>query len=150
MYDFLLTVHVVAAVIWAGGGAVLHVIGRRAIASGDPARVLQFVRDAGWVGPRLFAPLSLVLIVAGFLLVEEVGASYGDLWITIGMTTWLVAFAIGAGYYARPVARVEQAVAAGGDDAVVIKNARAMVTVNTVELAMLFIAIVAMTTKPGL
>jgi hypothetical protein len=32
----------------------------------------------------VYAPLSVILLVVGILLVDEVGYSYGDLWITIG------------------------------------------------------------------
>ena len=42
-----------------------------------------------------------MLIVAGVLLVEEVGYAYGDLWITLGFVGWLFSLAVGIGFYPR-------------------------------------------------
>ena len=96
MYEFLLTVHVLCAVIWIGGGVTMHIFGRLATKEG-PERQLVFTGQSIRLGNVLFAPLAVVLLVAGILLVDEVGYSYGDLWITIGFVGFLASFVVGRG-----------------------------------------------------
>ncbi len=74
MYEGLLAVHILCAVLWAGGGVTLHVLGRRAVKAGPEAGV-GFAESAGWVGSRIYAPLSLLLLVLGIVLVGRPATS---------------------------------------------------------------------------
>ena len=78
MYEFLLTVHVLAAVIWVGGGVAMHIARhvRCASAATSTTRVRVHALDATWLGPRLFAPMSSIVLVAGSLLVNEAGYDF--------------------------------------------------------------------------
>ena len=58
MYEFLLALHLLAAVIWVGGGVTMHIFGRFAKAAGGE-RMVVFAREANLIGPRFYAPLSL-------------------------------------------------------------------------------------------
>ena len=111
MYEFLLAVHVLAAVIWVGGGVTMHIFGRLATKEG-PERQLAFTGESIRIGNMVYAPLSVILLIAGILLVDEVGYSYGDPWITIGFLGFLVSFVLGVGYYPRAAKRYAE-VAAG-------------------------------------
>jgi uncharacterized membrane protein len=149
MYEFLLTVHVLCAVIWVGGGVMMHIFGRLATKEG-PERQLAFTQQSIRLGNMVFAPLSVVLLIAGVLLVEEVGYSYGDLWVTIGFLGFLTSFVLGVGYYPRAGRRYAEVAAGEGPgsppaEAIYSRTA----TVNLVELTILLAVIIAMTTKPG-
>ena len=72
VYEFLLTVHVLCAVIWVGGAVMMHVFGRLATKDG-PEPQLIFTQHSIRLGNLIFAPLSVILLVAGVLLVDEVG-----------------------------------------------------------------------------
>jgi uncharacterized membrane protein len=149
MYEFLLTVHVLAAVLWVGGSVTMHIFGRLATKEG-PERQLSFTRESIRIGNMVYAPLSVILLIAGILLVEEVGYSYGDLWITIGFIGFLVSFALGVGYYARAGRRYAKVAAGDGPGSPAAEGIyRRTATVNMVELTILLVVIVAMTTKPG-
>lgn len=100
MYGFLLTVHVLAAVIWVGGATTMHIFGRLATGRTRSASSASPQSRSGW-GTWCMPPLSVILLVAGILLVDEVGYSYRDLWITIGFLSFLTSFLLGVGYYAR-------------------------------------------------
>jgi uncharacterized membrane protein len=149
MYEFLLTVHVLCAVIWVGGAVMMHIFGRLATKEG-PERQLAFTQASIRIGNIVFAPLSVILLVAGILLVDEVGYSYGDAWISIGFLGFLVSFLLGVGYYPR-AGRQYGEIAAGEGAAAPGAQAlyRRTATVNIVELAILLLVVVAMTTKPG-
>jgi uncharacterized membrane protein len=150
MYDVWLAVHVVCAVLWVGGGVSVHVLGRWVQKSGDPARMVAFNSDALKISSRFYAPLALVLIVAGVLLVEEVGYSYGDLWITLGLAAWLFSFVLAVAFYPREERRIEKSVAAEGPSATVATaGIRRVLMVNSIEITVLLLVVVNMAIKPG-
>ncbi|MEA2331386.1 MAG: hypothetical protein QOH58_1524 [Thermoleophilaceae bacterium] len=149
MYEFLLTVHVLAAVIWVGGAVTMHIFGRLATKEG-PERELAFTQQSIRIGNMVYAPLSVLLLIGGIFLVDEVGYSYGDPWITLGFLGFLTSFAVGVGYYpraARTYAELAVVEGPGSDAARAIYRRTA--TVNMVELSILLLVVVAMTTKPG-
>ena len=149
MYEFLLTVHVLCAVIWVGGAVMMHIFGRLATKEG-PERQLVFTGQATRLGSMVFAPLSVILLVAGVFLVDEVGYSYGDLWVTFGFLGFLTSFVLGVGYYPRAGRRYGEIAAGDGPGSPAAESIyRRTATVNMVELGILLLVIVAMTTKPG-
>ncbi len=149
MYEFLLAVHLLAAVSWAGGNVTLHILGRRAVKRG-PAAVLEWAREANWLGARVFGPLALVLLVAGILLVGEVGYEHSQAWVMIAYTGWLALVVIGAGLHPRLQMRTEEAVGEHGDGSAAVATAvRRTLNANAVELAVLLLIVVDMAVKPG-
>jgi hypothetical protein len=82
--------------------------------AGDPARMVDFSAEANWIGPRLYSSMSIVLLVAGILLVDEAGYGFEQTWVHVGVAGWLVSFAIGVGFYSRQGRKLESAVAVAG------------------------------------
>jgi len=127
LYEFLLTVHVLCAVIWVGGAVMLHIFGRLATKEGAE-RQLVFTGQATRVGNTVFAPL----------------------WVTIGFLGFLTSFVLGVGYYPRAGRRYGEIAAGDGPGSRAAESIyRRTATVNMVELSILLLVIVAMTTKPG-
>ena len=150
MYDFLLAIHVLAAVLWVGGGATSHALARRAQKATDARYRLALLREINVIGSRLYAPLSLILVVAGSFLVNEAGYEFSQLWITLGYVAWLVSFVLGVGFYGREQKRIDEiAEREGPDGAGVDAGIRRTLIVNSVELLILVLAVVDMTVKPG-
>lgn len=150
MADLLLTAHVMAAVLWVGGASFLHLWGRRALASGDTQRIVGFAREAAWIGPRIFAPLSITLFVAGQLLLAELNLEH-EAWIIIAETGWLASFLIAIFYYGRKAKRLEQLIAEQGEGSpAVLQNVRETANVAAIELTILLLVVVDMTWKPFL
>ena len=151
MYDFLLTIHVLAAVIWVGGGTAMHILGRRVLKRGDNQAIYEFSKEINIVGLRLYAPVSLILLVAGIFLVNEAGYDFSDTWITLGFLGWIVSFLVGIGYYGPQDKKLQKLVAEKGEtDPGVQQNVKQALMVNQVELLILFLVVIDMTTKPGL
>jgi uncharacterized membrane protein len=57
----LLTIHVLAAVIWVGGSVAMHILGRRVLSRGDNREIHAFSMEVNKVAMRLYAPTSLIL-----------------------------------------------------------------------------------------
>ena len=151
MYEFLLTIHVLAAVIWVGGGTAMHILGRRVLKRNDPQEIYKFSEEINTVALRFYAPTSLVLLIAGILLVNEAGYEFSQLWITLAFLGWGFSFLVGIGYYGPQDKKLQALVAADGPTAPgVAENVRQALMVNSVELLILFLVVVDMTTKPGL
>jgi uncharacterized membrane protein len=151
MYEFLLTIHVLAAVVWVGGNISLHILGRRVLKRGDGEEIVAFSNEINTVAMRLYAPTSVVLLVAGILLVNEAGYEFSQLWITLGFLGWIFSFIVGVGYYGPQDKKLQALVAAEGPSTPgAIANVRQALFVNQIELLILVLVIVDMTTKPGL
>lgn len=151
MYELLLTIHVIAAIVWVGGGTAMHILGRRVLRRRNPEEIYNFSKEVNIVGLRLYAPTSLVLLIAGVLLTIESNFDFGSLWITLGLTGWAISFLVGIGYYGPQDKKLQQLVAEKGTgDPGVAGNVRAALMVNQIELLILFLVVVVMTTKPGL
>jgi uncharacterized membrane protein len=151
MYELLLTIHVLAAVIWVGGGLAMHILGRRTLKRGNSEEIYKFSEEINKVAMRLYAPASLILLIAGILLVNEAGYEFDQLWITLAFIGWLFSFVVGIGYYGPQDKRLQKLVAAEGPNATgVVANVRQALLVNSIEQTILFLIVIDMTTKPGL
>ena len=152
MYDFLLTVHVLAAVLWVGGGVTLHILVRRAMAMPDPRATHEAMLQVEWVGQRFYPAFSLFLIVAGILLVtrDEGGFEFSDTFIQLGLAGWVISFLIGIGFYEREGKKRAAIVETEGPESPsVAASFRRTAMVNSFELLILVLVVVDMTTKPG-
>jgi uncharacterized membrane protein len=150
VYELYLAVHILCAVLWVGGGVSVHILGRWIAREGDPERMVAFNRDAVKLGNVFYAPLALILIVAGVLLVEEVGYGYGDLWITLGFLGWLFSLALGLGFYPQQSRKIDAAVAAGGPTSADAQTGiRRVLLFNSIEITVLVLVVIDMAIKPG-
>jgi uncharacterized membrane protein len=151
VYEFLLTIHVLAAVIWVGGGLAMHILGRRVLKRGDTQEIFEFSKEINTVAMRLYAPTALILLIAGVLLVNEAGYEFSQLWITLAFIGWAFSFVVGIGYYGPQDKKLQALVAADGPTATgVVENVRQALLVNSVEQLVLFLVVIDMTVKPGL
>jgi len=153
VYEFLLTIHVLAAVIWVGGSIAMHILGRRVLKRGDSEEIFKFSNEINTVAMRLYAPTALILLIAGILLVNRVesGAEFSQLWVTLAFIGWGFSFLVGIGYYGPQDKKLQALVAAEGPNAPgVVANVRQALMVNSFELLILVLIVIDMTTKPGL
>src|SRR5205823_11751175 len=90
-------VHVLAALVWVGGGVMLSLVGLRARRSGDLAVIGEFTRTLSYVGLRVFTPAVVLVLATGLWLVLAGSAwRITQLWILLGLGTFGLAFVVGA------------------------------------------------------
>jgi uncharacterized membrane protein len=148
--DFLITVHVLAAVIWVGGSVAMHILGRRVLKRGDGEEIYEFSKEINTLAQRLYAPTALILLIAGIFLVSEAGYEFSQAWIGIGLAGWLFSFVVGIGYYGPQDKKLQALVSERGPtDPGVAANVTRALNVNSVELLILLLVVIDMTTKPG-
>ena len=65
VYQLLLYVHIVSAVIWVGGAFAIQALAILVLRSDDPMELPRLLRNFEIVGSRLFMPAATVLFLAG-------------------------------------------------------------------------------------
>ncbi len=150
LYELLLFVHILAAIVWVGGGFVMQVFAARAVRAADPGRRATVVADLSWVGQRVLTPASGVLLLVGIFLVLDGNWSFGDPWISGGILIWLVSLAIGVGFFRPQSERLAALMASEGPGSpAVSERMERMLMVGWVDSVLLVAAVFLMATKPG-
>ena len=148
-YELYLTLHVLAAITWLGSALCVQVLVFRAVRTGDPARQQQVADDAEWLATRIFIPSSLAVLVFGALLVIEIpGVGFGTTWVVLGLLGYAFSFLTGILFLSPESGRIKKLIAAG-DMGVAKAKIDRITLVSRIELLILFLVAVDMTTKPG-
>ena len=132
-YEFLLFLHVTAAVIWLGGAFTFQMYGAVVRRGGDVDEI------------ALFVPASLVVVLAGIGLMIEGNWDWGRLWVVFALVTFAASFVTGL-FVISPMAKripaVGPATPAGQE---LIGR---LFTVLRIDLAYMYAIVFAMTVKP--
>ena len=148
--EFLLAVHLLAAIVWLGGAIMLLALGLSLRGAGNQRRA-EFTRMTEKIPSILFAVASIVLIVAGSLLVNEIGYDYSDTWVTLGYVGWLISFLFGVGFYGPEGKRRDRAIEAEGiDSPAVTKSLNRVLRVAAIDSTIITLVVLDMVVKPGL
>jgi uncharacterized membrane protein len=149
-YDWLLFLHVVAAMVWLGGGFMLAVTATRVLRDPEPGAIARFTASLRAVGPLVLAPASVAVLGFGIGLVLDTDAwSFGQLFVQLGVGLLAAAVVIGAIYQSRTALAAERA-AAHGDDLEARRQLRRWSWGYRLIVLLLIAAVWDMTTKPGL
>jgi len=150
LYDWLLFFHVLAAMVWVGGGVVLAVIAARVLRDPEPGAVGRFTGSLRFIGPLVLAPATVSVLALGIALVVDTDAwDFGQLWVQLGLGLFVSAFLIGALHQSRTALRATRA-GGGGDDGEARRQLRCWLWGYRLIVVLLVIAVWDMTIKPGL
>lgn len=150
LYDWLLFLHVLAAMVWVGGGVLLAVSGARVLRDPDPAAVGRFTGSLRVLGPLVLAPATIAVLGLGIgLVVDSDVWDFGQLWVGLGLAVFAVAFLIGAVWQSRTALAATRA-AERDDAAEARRQLRRWLWGYGVVVLLLVVAAWDMTTKPGL
>jgi uncharacterized membrane protein len=144
-YEFLLFVHISAAVIWLGGAFTLQMYGFVVGRGGDPEEMARFAGRAGRLGERLFVPASLVVILAGIGLMLDGNWDWGQLWVIFALVTFVASFLTGV-LVLSPMAKripVVGPTTPAGQELI-----RRLFTILRVDLVFMYTIVFAMVVKP--
>lgn len=150
MYEVLKSIHVLGAVAWVGAGIFAQVLALRARAAG-PEPLMRFSNEMAYLGPRYFAPISGVVLLAGIGMVIVSGWNFTDLWIVLGLAGFAATFVTGM-FFIGPVSeRVAAGMAErGADDPGVQKDIARIFQITRIDAAVLVLIVIIMVVKPTL
>lgn len=149
-YEILVFLHITAVIIWLGSGFLLAVLMGAAERANDIQRRLGIFRDIGWLSTRLFIPASLSTVILGVILVLDADLDFGQLWIQIGLTGWLVSFLLGFLYFKPEGEKIGAMLEQGGatEDPEVDRRMMRVSVVDRFQVTVLFLIVADMVLKP--
>src|SRR5262245_11352521 len=152
-YEWFKTGHVLAAVLWVGGGATLTIYAFLTVRKDTPAEQASMARKIGLIGERFYAPLSLLTLGLGFGLMENDQSpwSYDQFFVIFALAGWAVSFVTGAFFLGPEAKRLAALITARGpEDAEVQHRIHRILVVARLDVVLLIAIVFVMTAKPWL
>ena len=149
-YQTWKALHVLAAIVWVGGGVMVQLLAVRIMRTNDPGQLARFAKDVEYISLRTFIPASLVLIALGFVLMDQGGWEY-KFWVMFALAGWGASFLLGVLVLSPESGRIAKLIEArGGVDAEIGARIERLLLFSRVELAVLALIAMDMVIKPGL
>lgn len=150
LYEWLLLLHILAAMVWLGGLIVLNVLATLALRGGEPDAVGRFVASLRVVGPLTLAPSMLAVLGFGIWLVLDGGEwGFGQAWIWVALILFGVTFFVGAAFQGRAAIAAQRAVESG-EQGVALRQLGRWSWGMRLILILLVVVVWDMVFKPGL
>src|SRR5262249_46957322 len=80
-YNWLKAFHVLAAVLWVGGGVTITLLALLTRRANDPAQLAKLGLQIAKLGQYFFTPLAFVVLGLGLGLMHEGGWKYDQFWV---------------------------------------------------------------------
>ena len=148
-YELWLFLHLSAVIVWIGGATVAQIFGVLAQRSGDPAQSAAFGQSMGFIGPKIFAPASILVLISGVLLTEDGNWEWSETFVWLGIVLWAAVSFVAFAYLTRAMSRVGARLAAEGPSPELGAEVRRLVLLGRVLTFVLFVIVLVMVVKPG-
>jgi uncharacterized membrane protein len=149
VYQVLLYIHIVCAVIWVGGAFAIQALAILVSRSDDPMELPRLGRNLEIIGSRVFMPAATLLFLSGVVMTIQNWA-FGNAWIAVSVGLWVLSAIAGALYLGPRAKRVAALFDAEGTASV---EARRLIgqlfVVSRLELVSFAVIIALMVFKPG-
>jgi uncharacterized membrane protein len=148
-YSAFKAVHVIAAMIWIGGGALLMILGIVAERRRDPVELATVARQAAMVGEKLFAPAGIVVVAMGVAMMVNTNWGWGKFWVIAGLVGYAITFVTGVGVLSPMTKKIAALTEEKGpnhpETAAAITR---VLQIVRIDVAMLLLVVVDMVVKP--
>jgi uncharacterized membrane protein len=149
-YEVLLSLHILAAIVWIGGGIALQFLAFRAEQTHNGAFMQALGDSADWLAKRLFIPSSLAVLVLGILLTIEGPWTFDTLWVDLGFAGFAASFLTGLLFLKPEGEKIGRAIAAHGPESSEARQHILRITVvERVQLVILVLVTASMAIKPN-
>ncbi len=150
MYELFKTIHILAAIGWVGGVIMGQVQGARVARTQDPQRFLAYAEEQSWLGKRFYAPMAVVVLVAGIAMVIISGWEFTDLWIIIGLVLFAATVTLGMAFLTPLGDKIVAGLRSGDPEAAGVPDQVKRITLlSQIDLAILVLVVINMVVKPG-
>jgi uncharacterized membrane protein len=148
-FDVYKMIHVIAAVVWVGGGTVLVILAMLTEQENDPRALAALGMKVEFLAKRVFIPASLVVLLFGILMMLKGDLDWGQFWVIVGLAGFAATFVTGLAYLEPQTKRFNALVAERGPEAPETQAALGkLLLVARFDVAMLLLVVADMTAKP--
>jgi len=148
-YEFWLFLHILAAMVWIGGGTAIQVFGILTKRAADPAKSAFFAANASIAVMRVFLPAALLVLVSGFGMTETGNWDMGEPFIVAGLLLWTLVALTAFGFLGRAMGAAARQLVAEGPSPALGLRMRNLVWLSRGLLAVLVVIVFLMVVKPG-
>jgi uncharacterized membrane protein len=149
-YQTWKALHVLAAIVWVGGGVMIQLLALRILRTNDPAQLARFAKDVEHVSLRTFIPASVVLLALGFVMMDQGGWEY-KFWVIFALVGFGLSFLSGVLLISPESGKIGKLIEErGGVDAEIGARIERILLFSRVELALIALIAMDMVLKPGL
>ena len=150
-YQVFKTIHVLAAILWLGGGALITLLAWKAQRAKDSVQMLQIAKQAEWASTRIFVPASLVVVAMGVVLMHKGHWGYGNFWPLFGLAAWCLSFLVGAAFLGPQSGKLAKLIELKGpDDPDVAARTSRIIAVARADVVLILVVAADMVAKPFL
>jgi uncharacterized membrane protein len=150
MYQVLVFVHVVSAVVWVGGAFFAQLLAIQVTRAGSPDELPTLGRRFEQLGTLVFVPAALLILASGLAMTTQ-RWSLGQPWIVAAILLWVLSAVAGSAYVAP---RMRQAgtifESEGADSPAARQLVDRVFLVSRLELGSFAVILGLMVFKPGL
>ena len=148
-YEIFKAIHVLAAMVWLGGGTIITILAWRAQRARDNVQLVQIARQAEWAGTRVFVPSALVVLAMGIVLMAKGDFGYGEFWPLFGLIAWGVSFVVGATFLGPEAGRLARLTEVKDpDDPEVVARTNRVLAVARADVVLIALVAAVMVAKP--
>ena len=148
-YELWLFLHISAAIVWIGGAVTVQVIALLTKRANDPAQAAAFGRNSAFVGTRVFAPSSVLVLATGLALTENGSWDWSEPFIYLGLIGWALVAGTAFLFLSRAIGRASRRIATEGPSPALMAEIGRLIVLARVLVFVLFVIVFLMTVKPG-
>ena len=152
-YDWFKTGHVLAAVVWVGGGTTLTIYALLTLRQDTPAELASFARKAALIGERVYTPLSILVLAFGFGLMENDQSpwTYDQFFVIFALAGWAASTLIGVLFLGPEAKKLGKLMPTRPpDDPEIQYRIRRILMIARIDAILLVAIVFVMTAKPFL
>jgi uncharacterized membrane protein len=143
------SIHVLAAIVWLGGGGLLIFLGVLAQHRENPRDLAQIAQQAAYCGERIFAPAGLLVVLMGVAMMINGDLDWGQFWVIAGLVGYAVTFGVGIGYLTPLAKKINASIEEHGvEDPGTQALGDRILLVARFDIAMLLLVVIDMVVKP--
>lgn len=140
--------HVLAAIVWVGGGTLALVFTWKALGAEREHR-LGYARDIEVLSNRVFAPASVAALLFGILMVLEIDSfDFSQAWILIGIIGLAASVVLGMGFFGPQTKRLVTEIST--NDPKAEGRLGLIAKMSVIDMTILYVVVWAMVFQPGL
>lgn len=151
VFQTLKFIHVMAAIVWVGGGIFVQIYATKLKRANDPVRLAGFAKDISTLGQALFAPASGMVTLMGIaMVIYSPNVYFSETWIIVGLVGAVATFITGMFFIGPTAGKLAKLAETEGPTAPgVVALMDRIFLISRIDQVVLIVVVLTMVFKPG-